>query len=253
MRPIQVAVDLAGPVGDDGLDGLLALGGDHRDAADDAGDPHRPRGGGPTPMRTVPRDARGPLEGLVGQALLVGLGEPAAEPAEPTADPAEQAHPSSASEAAPGRRACGPRRRLRERACATAGFLAARAGLRAAGFLAVAVLARDRGSADVLGLLLDGLADGGRLLGLLRLDHELGLARLRDVDRARQDRRAARGDRQAAAGVVAMLTTTGAISSATRFMTLISGLRAGPAVSLNGSPTVSPMTVALCDSEPLPP
>ena len=34
-------------------------------------------------------------------------------------------------------------------------------------------------------------------------------------------------------------------------MTLISGLRAGPAVSLNGSPTVSPMTVALWLSRPL--
>ena len=48
-------------------------------------------------------------------------------------------------------------------------------------------------------------------------------------------------------------TTAGAISSATRFITLISGLIAGPAVSLNGSPTVSPMTVASCASEPLPP
>ena len=39
-------------------------------------------------------------------------------------------------------------------------------------------------------------------------------------------------------------TTALAISSETRFITLISGLIAGPAVSLNGSPTVSPMTVA---------
>ena len=45
----------------------------------------------------------------------------------------------------------------------------------------------------------------------------------------------------------------GAISTDTRFITLISGLMAGPAVSLNGSPTVSPMTVASCASEPLPP
>src|SRR5471032_1355030 len=36
-------------------------------------------------------------------------------------------------------------------------------------------------------------------------------------------------------------------------MTLISGLMAGPAVSLNGSPTVSPMIVASCAGEPLPP
>ena len=48
-------------------------------------------------------------------------------------------------------------------------------------------------------------------------------------------------------------TTLVAISSETRFITLISGLIAGPAVSLNGSPTVSPMTVAACASEPLPP
>src|SRR5690349_19324251 len=48
-------------------------------------------------------------------------------------------------------------------------------------------------------------------------------------------------------------TTAGAISSETRFITLISGLIAGPAVSLNGSPTVSPMTVAAWASEPLPP
>jgi len=34
-------------------------------------------------------------------------------------------------------------------------------------------------------------------------------------------------------------TTLVAISNDTRFMTLISGLIAGPAVSLNGSPTVS--------------
>src|SRR4030095_9368781 len=34
---------------------------------------------------------------------------------------------------------------------------------------------------------------------------------------------------------------------------LIIGLTAGPAVSLYGSPTVSPVTAALCASEPLPP
>src|SRR5207247_3813994 len=36
-------------------------------------------------------------------------------------------------------------------------------------------------------------------------------------------------------------------------MTLIIGLMAGPAVSLLGSPTVSPVTEALCASEPFPP
>ena len=45
----------------------------------------------------------------------------------------------------------------------------------------------------------------------------------------------------------------GRISSDTRFITLISGFSAGPAVSLNGSPTVSPMTAALWASDPLPP
>ena len=48
-------------------------------------------------------------------------------------------------------------------------------------------------------------------------------------------------------------TTAPAISSETRFITLISGLIAGPAVSLNGSPTVSPMIVASWASDPLPP
>ncbi|CAB5020296.1 unannotated protein [freshwater metagenome] len=48
-------------------------------------------------------------------------------------------------------------------------------------------------------------------------------------------------------------TTAGATSSATRFITLMSGWIAGPAVSLKGSPTVSPMTVASCAAEPLPP
>jgi hypothetical protein len=36
-------------------------------------------------------------------------------------------------------------------------------------------------------------------------------------------------------------------------MILMSGLIAGPAVSLYGSPTVSPVTAALWASEPLPP
>ena len=49
------------------------------------------------------------------------------------------------------------------------------------------------------------------------------------------------------------LMIAGRISSDTRFITLMSGLRAGPAVSLNGSPTVSPMTAAMWASEPLPP
>src|SRR5262249_17742638 len=48
-------------------------------------------------------------------------------------------------------------------------------------------------------------------------------------------------------------TTAGGIGSDPRFITLINGLSAGPAVSLNGSPTVSPITAALWASDPLPP
>src|SRR5207245_11095144 len=47
--------------------------------------------------------------------------------------------------------------------------------------------------------------------------------------------------------------SSGTRSSATMLMILISGLMAGPAVSLQGSPTVSPVTAALCASDPLPP
>ena len=47
--------------------------------------------------------------------------------------------------------------------------------------------------------------------------------------------------------------SSGTISSATMLMILISGLIAGPAVSLKGSPTVSPVTAALWASLPLPP
>ena len=45
----------------------------------------------------------------------------------------------------------------------------------------------------------------------------------------------------------------GAITSATTDINLMRMLRAGPAVSLNGSPTVSPTTAALWVSLPLPP
>ena len=44
---------------------------------------------------------------------------------------------------------------------------------------------------------------------------------------------------------------SGTISSATMLMILISGFTAGPAVSLYGSPTVSPVTAALCASRAL--
>ena len=43
------------------------------------------------------------------------------------------------------------------------------------------------------------------------------------------------------------------IRIATMFVILIIGLIAGPAVSLYGSPTVSPVIEAACASEPLPP
>ena len=46
---------------------------------------------------------------------------------------------------------------------------------------------------------------------------------------------------------------TGANKDDTRDITVISVLSDGPAVSLKGSPTVSPTTPALCESEPLPP
>ena len=47
-------------------------------------------------------------------------------------------------------------------------------------------------------------------------------------------------------------TTLVSESMATMFITLTIGLMAGPAVSFSGSPTVSPVTAALCFSEPLP-
>ena len=47
--------------------------------------------------------------------------------------------------------------------------------------------------------------------------------------------------------------SNGTSSNATMLMILINGLIAGPAVSLYGSPTVSPVTAALCASLPLPP
>ncbi len=47
-------------------------------------------------------------------------------------------------------------------------------------------------------------------------------------------------------------TITGAAIKLTMFTTLIIGFSAGPAVSFNGSPTVSPTTPALWRSEPFP-
>src|SRR6185437_9717753 len=55
-----------------------------------------------------------------------------------------------------------------------------------------------------------------------------------------------------AAAMISTARTDRPIRSETRFITLISGFSEGPAVSLNGSPTVSPITVAAWASLPLP-
>src|ERR671914_2310171 len=79
------------------------------------------------------------------------------------------------------------------------------------------------------------------------------------LERERERRHTGRVDhlgRQAGRAYVQLTqgqTKNGMINSATMFATLIIGLIAGPAVSLNGSPTVSPVTDAACASEPLPP
>ena len=48
-------------------------------------------------------------------------------------------------------------------------------------------------------------------------------------------------------------TVTPAVTIATMLISLIKIFKLGPAVSLNGSPTVSPIIAALCASEPIPP
>ena len=48
-------------------------------------------------------------------------------------------------------------------------------------------------------------------------------------------------------------TINGTKITATIVISLMRILRLGPEVSLKGSPTVSPITAALCGSEPLPP
>ena len=78
-------------------------------------------------------------------------------------------------------------------------------------------------------------------------------ARLEKASAARRITRDTPAMARRAPCVVRSVITAGRISSDTRFMTLIRGLSAGPAVSLNGSPTVSPMTAALWASEPFPP
>lgn len=50
-----------------------------------------------------------------------------------------------------------------------------------------------------------------------------------------------------------IFTNSGANTSETTVISLISMFRDGPEVSLNGSPTVSPVTAALCASDPFPP
>src|SRR5208337_5335885 len=54
------------------------------------------------------------------------------------------------------------------------------------------------------------------------------------------------------AQLVLAATMIGAMIRETRLTTLIMGFKAGPAVSFNGSPTVSPTTLALWRSLPLP-
>ena len=53
--------------------------------------------------------------------------------------------------------------------------------------------------------------------------------------------------------IVSYALRTGARTSAIMDMSLMRIFNAGPDVSLNGSPTVSPVTAALWHSEPLPP
>src|SRR5262249_8391592 len=72
-----------------------------------------------------------------------------------------------------------------------------------------------------------------------RFDQKMAVTRMRKATIANNARTPAD-----ASGPLLGFTTAGAISKATRFMPLSGGLMAGPAVSLNGSPTVSPMTVA---------
>src|SRR3954469_3945177 len=69
--------------------------------------------------------------------------------------------------------------------------------------------------------------------------------------RARRARRTGSARRECPAEAAQVMI--GMMRMATMFATLIIGLIAGPAVSLNGSPTVSPVTDAACASEPLPP
>ena len=86
----------------------------------------------------------------------------------------------------------------------------------------------------------------GRGRGLVADGDRAALGDPRPHRRSRRPRRprCRTGRPSLASGPTESPTTAGAISSDTRFITLISGLIAGPAVSLNGSPTVSPMTVA---------
>src|SRR3954453_5615481 len=98
--------------------------------------------------------------------------------------------------------------------------------------------------------------DGG--LGVVAhnalLPSKLGV---RDPFNPTRTARGSAGARRSRAGATAATdkpyVMIGMIRIATMFATLIIGLIAGPAVSLNGSPTVSPVTDAAWASEPLPP
>ena len=93
------------------------------------------------------------------------------------------------------------------------------------------------------------LAAAEELRGVVRAESSVGAAALCP----KRGKEKAPANRGFARHVVAVAQSSGISSSATILMILISGLIAGPAVSLYGSPTVSPVTAALCASEPLPP
>ena len=100
---------------------------------------------------------------------------------------------------------------------------------------------------------LEGLLGGAGELGLHLAELlALGLATARRPRRRRRCRAGRRGRGPSSSPSWRRPGSAAMASRLTMFMTLISGLRAGPAVSLSGSPTVSPVTAALCFSEPLP-
>ena len=74
-----------------------------------------------------------------------------------------------------------------------------------------------------------------------------------NVNKQKSDRRNKNCGRFLLLTMTRYICSKGTISNATMLIILMRGFTAGPAVSLYGSPTVSPVTAALCASEPLPP